>query len=150
MFADEKWQVGLAIFSPSRSYEARAGYGGQGGAFTLSNGEYDSVNLFITSLNCYEERIPHILVRNFGLCDEWSQVEEDKELQKLIKKYRVKIIDFPKLGYKERYLINQKRLKFSEATKDRDFSVLGKQRVVNFLKAAYISFDNAGVWHESA
>ncbi len=115
----------------------------------VCNGEYDSVNLFITSLNCYEDRIPHILVRNFGLCDEWSQVEEDRELQKLIKKYRVKIIDFPKLGYKERYLINQKRLKFSEATKDKDFSVLGKQRVVNFLKAAYTSFDNAGVWHES-
>jgi long-chain fatty acid transport protein len=44
VFADEKWQVGLAIFSPMRSYEARAGFGGQGGAFTLSNGEYDSEN----------------------------------------------------------------------------------------------------------
>jgi long-chain fatty acid transport protein len=44
VFADEKWQVGLAIFSPMRSYETRGGVGGQGGAFTLSNGEHDSEN----------------------------------------------------------------------------------------------------------
>ena len=44
VFADEKWQVGLAIFSPMRSYQTRGGVGGQGGAFTLSNGEHDSKN----------------------------------------------------------------------------------------------------------
>ncbi len=115
----------------------------------VCNGEYDSVNLFIASLNCYENQMTQILVRNFGLCDEWSQVEEDPELQKLIKKHQVKVIDFPKLGYKERYLINKKRLNFAEAKEHQDFTVLGKQRVVNFLKAAYNSFDDAGVWHES-
>ena len=41
----------------------------------VCNGEYDSVNLFISSLNCYENQMTHIFVRNFGLCDEWSQVE---------------------------------------------------------------------------
>jgi len=44
VFADEKWQVGLAIFSPMRSYSTRGGVDGQGGAFTLSNGDYDSNN----------------------------------------------------------------------------------------------------------
>jgi long-chain fatty acid transport protein len=44
VFSDEKWQVGFAIFSPMRSYETRGGVGGQGGAFTLGNGEYDSNN----------------------------------------------------------------------------------------------------------
>ncbi len=115
----------------------------------VCNGEYDSVNLLIASLNCYENRIAHILVRNFGLCDEWSQVESDQNLQKLIKKYKVKTIDFPKLGYKERYLINQKRLQFDEAKRHKDLSILGRQRVINFLKSAYTTFDNAGVWHES-
>ena len=65
----------------------------------VCNGEYDSVNLFISSLNCYENQMTHIRVRNFGLCDEWSQVEEDPTLQKLLKKYQVKIIDFLSLGY---------------------------------------------------
>ena len=90
-----------------------------------------------------------ILVRNFGLCDEWSQVEEDPELQKLIKKHQVKVIDFPKLGYLERYLINKKRLNFAEAKEHQDLTVLGKQRIVNFLKAAYKSFDDAGVWYDT-
>ena len=73
----------------------------------VCNGEYDSVNLFTKSLTGYENRIPHILVRNLGLCDDWGPVEEDDSVQKLIKKYKVKVIDFPKLGHKERYLINQ-------------------------------------------
>ncbi len=68
----------------------------------VCNGEYDSVNLFISSLNCYENQMTHIRVRNFGLCDEWSQVEEDPTLQKLLKKYQVKIIDFLSLGYQAR------------------------------------------------
>ncbi|MDJ0710501.1 MAG: hypothetical protein QNJ14_08930 [Woeseiaceae bacterium] len=44
VFADEKWQVGMSIFSPMRTYTTNGGIGGQMGAFTLSNGEYDSDN----------------------------------------------------------------------------------------------------------
>jgi long-chain fatty acid transport protein len=44
VFSDEKWQIGLAVFSPMRSYEVRGGLGGQLGAFSLSEGEYDSKN----------------------------------------------------------------------------------------------------------
>lgn len=112
----------------------------------VCNGEYDSIRLFLASLNCYEKKMTHILVRNLGLCDEWSPIDEDSSVQKLIKKYRVSVIDFPKLGYKERYIINQNRLRFDEASESKDFGVLGRQRVVNFLKAAYSAFDSARVW----
>jgi long-chain fatty acid transport protein len=44
VFSDDKWQVGLSIFSPARSYEVAGGLGGQQGTFSLSNGEYDSKN----------------------------------------------------------------------------------------------------------
>ena len=44
VFADEKWQVGISIFSPMRSYTTSGGLGGTMGAFTLSNGKYDSDN----------------------------------------------------------------------------------------------------------
>lgn len=112
----------------------------------VCNGEYDSIRLFLASLNCYEKKMTHILVRNLGLCDEWSPIDEDSSVQKLIKKYRVSGIDFPKLGYKERYIINQNRLRFDESREYKDFGVLGRQRVVNFLKAAYSAFDSARVW----
>ena len=45
VFSDEKWQVGFAVFSPMRSYTASDSViGGQGGAFTLQAGEFDSSN----------------------------------------------------------------------------------------------------------
>ena len=44
VFSDNKWQVGLGVFSPMRSYKTTGGVGGQQGAFTLSNGEYNSKN----------------------------------------------------------------------------------------------------------
>jgi long-chain fatty acid transport protein len=44
VFSDDKWQVGMSIFSPMRSYKTSGGFGGQQGAFTLSNGSYDSDN----------------------------------------------------------------------------------------------------------
>ncbi len=114
----------------------------------VCNGEYDSIKLFLSSLTCYENKMKHILVRNLGLCDDWEPIEEDESVQKLIKKYKVKVIDFPKLGYKERYIINQKRLRFDEARDYKEFGVLGKQRVVNFLKEAYTAFDSVEVWDE--
>ena len=112
----------------------------------VCNGDYDSVNLFKSSLNCYENQITHILVRNNGLCYDWGALEENELVQAAIKKYGVKAIDFPKLGDKERTVINQKRLRFDEARKYPGFGILSKQRVVNFLKAAYQAFDSAGVW----
>ena len=112
----------------------------------VTNGEYDSIRLFQASVDYYREQMTHVLVRNFGLCDEWSQVDNDKSLQELITEYEVKVIDFPKLSYQERYLINQHQLRFDDATDSRDLTVLGRQRVVNFLKAAYKQFDSTGVW----
>ena len=114
----------------------------------VCNGEYDSVNLFVKSLSSYSSRMTHILVKNFGLCDEWEQVDEDDVVQKSIKKYKAKTIEFPKLPYRERYILNKDRLTFAEAIQYKEFSIVARQRVVNFLKAAYAAFDSAGVWDE--
>lgn len=116
----------------------------------ITNGEFDSVRLFQSSLDYYKGQMAHILVRNLGLCDEWSPMENDELLQKLIKKYEVKVIDFPKLGHTERYLINQHQLRFDDARENRELSILGRQRIVNFLKAAYAAFDSTGAWAEQS
>ncbi|MEL6442148.1 MAG: mobilization protein [Cyanobacteria bacterium J06621_8] len=116
----------------------------------VTNGEYDSVKLFSSSLNAYGDKMTHILVRNTGLCDEWSQVDEDSDLQKLIAKYKVKVIDFPKLGYRERYAINKQQMRLDDARDCSELGILGKQRVVNFLKTAYEQFDLTGVWQQES
>lgn len=113
----------------------------------VCNGRYYSVKLFLESLKYYQNRKAHILVKNWGMCDDWSLLDSEKELQKLIKKYGVKTIDFPKLEAREVYLIDKYRLSFEQARKDKRFGVLGQQRVKNFLDAAYAAFDSTGVWH---
>ena len=115
----------------------------------VTNGEFDSVNLFLKSLELYGERMPHFLVKNWGLCDEWGQVNEDPKVREAISQYKVTEIDFPKLGYTERYFINKHRLNFAQAKEDRKLTVLGRQRVVNFLKSAYEIFENTGAWNDS-
>ncbi|WP_341528723.1 mobilization protein [Nostoc sp. UHCC 0302] len=114
----------------------------------VSTGGYDSLNLFGQSVNNYGEKIPHVMVRNFGLCDDWSHVESDASLQNLIKKYKVNVIDFPKLAYKERNIIDQNRMTFAEARENKEFGIIGRQRVVNFLKLAYAAFEKVGIWYE--
>jgi long-chain fatty acid transport protein len=43
VFASDSWEVGLSLFSPMRSYEAGPSLAqGQGGAFTLGEGSFDS------------------------------------------------------------------------------------------------------------
>ncbi len=116
----------------------------------VCNGEYDVVKLFLASLNCYKDQMTHVFVRNFGLCDDWSPIDEDQSRQKLIRKYKVKVIDFPKLGHSERYMINQNRLNFNEARQYKGFKILARQRVVNFLKAAYTAFDSTGLWENES
>lgn len=47
VFVDQNWEVGLSIFSPRRSYVASPSQAnGQGGAFTIGSGEFDSSSEF--------------------------------------------------------------------------------------------------------
>jgi long-chain fatty acid transport protein len=58
-FAEDNWEVGLALFSPLRSYEAGSSLAmGGGGAFTIGPGKFDS------SSNWHA--IPHV-AKNFRL-----------------------------------------------------------------------------------
>jgi hypothetical protein len=100
------------------------------------------------SLKEYGSKMRHILVRNWGMCDDWEHLDEDEALQRLIKKYKVKVVDFPKLAYKERNIIDEKRLSFAHAREYKEFGVLSKQRVVNFLKAAYAEIELTGALYE--
>jgi len=112
----------------------------------VCNGEFDSVKLFRKSLNFYGDKIPHILVRNFGLCDDWQQIDNDQEVQKSIEQFGAKVIDFPSLPHNERYIVNMHQLRFDAARESDKLTILGRQRVVNFLDEAYLEIDSTGMW----
>ena len=115
----------------------------------VTNGEHDSINQFVASLKIYEDKIPHILVKNCGLCDNWGQLESNKLVQEAIQKYQVKTIDFPRLAITEREFINEKQLSFSAAKEHEKLGILARQRVVKFLETGYKAFDSTGAWGES-
>lgn len=112
----------------------------------VCSGQYDSVKLLTNSLKLHGDKIRHIIVRNWGKCDDWTHVDNDKELEKLIKKHKVKTIDLPKLPHAETYSIDKNRLNFAQARELKALKILGKQRVVNFLNAAYEAIDSTGEW----
>lgn len=114
----------------------------------VCSGGYDSINLFMQSVTSYDHRMKHIFVRNWGMCDDWEHVDSDEQLSKLIKKHKVKVIDFPKLAYRERNIIDRNRMTYAAGREYKEFGVISKQRVSNFLKKAYTAFDGAGVWDE--
>ena len=131
-------------------FELSSEYGVSFCKWFVTNGEYDSIKLFLASLESLGNNMTHVLVKNMGLCDEWSQIDGDELLQKQLAKYKVIVIDFPKLAHRERYTINKYQLRLDDATEHQELGILGKQRVVNFLKAAYASFDSVGLWQEDS
>jgi hypothetical protein len=112
----------------------------------ICTGGYDSVQLFIKSLKQFDGRVQHVFVRNWGLCDDWSHLEDRAELQNLLAKQKVPVLDFPKFSYRERDHLDAKRLAFSAGRESGDLGVLGKQRLHTFLKSAYQAIDQANIW----
>jgi hypothetical protein len=112
----------------------------------VCTGGFDSVKLFVESVNHFEGKIRHILVRNLGLQDDWSHVYERKELKDLMSKYSIKAIDLPKFSYRERDYIDEYRISFAQARELKELGVLGLQRIHKFLKEAYANIDQTEVW----
>lgn len=114
----------------------------------VCTGGYDSVKLFIESVEKFEGKIQHILVCNLGLQDEWSHVLKREKLEKVVKKYNIKIIELPKFSYPERDYIDEHRLPFAEARECKELTILGRQRIHKFLKEAYSNIDKSEVWNK--
>jgi hypothetical protein len=102
----------------------------------VCSGGYDSVSLFKQSVNHFQERLPHVFVRNFGLTDEWNFLDEDAEFKDLLHKYAstLQVIDFPRCTYKERYYLDAFQLTFEGAFKNGKMPILSKQRLQTFLE----------------
>jgi hypothetical protein len=116
----------------------------------VCSGGYDSVQLFMQSLQKFERRVKHIFVRNFGLCDDWKHIDENQDLQNLIKTYKVPVIDFPKFSYRERNILDANRINFSEAKNYGELGILGKQRLHRFIKQAFEEIEKAKIWNPPA
>lgn len=111
----------------------------------VSNGGYDSIKLFIKTLKDLGQFMPHVLIRNWGLCDDWTHTDKDDELQAAIREYRVPVIDLPKFPYAERNFIEAHQLTLMDALKHPDLSLVSKHRVQKFLRQSFAEIESTGL-----
>jgi len=112
----------------------------------ISDGEDDSIELFIESLKYYKDSISHVFVKNFGRCDDWSYFEANELGQKAIADHKVKVIDFPKLPDGRRIEINAKRMTFDAARNYDKFTMIGRNQVETYMRKVYEVFDSTGLF----
>lgn len=111
----------------------------------VSNGGYDSIKLFIKTVQDLGEFMPHVLVRNWGLCDDWTHTDEDEELQAVIDEYQVPVIDLPKFPYAERNFIEAHQLTMTDALDHPDLGLVSKQRIKKFLRRSFAEIKRTGL-----
>jgi len=110
----------------------------------VCNGGMDSVKLFQKSLGEYDPRVEHVLVKNLGLRQDWSDILEDKALSAAREKYKAhREIELPLLAYLERDRIDDYQLRFDEAEKDTErFGAVSRQRIKKFIRDVSVQIDS--------
>jgi hypothetical protein len=112
----------------------------------VSDGEDDSISLFVKSLKEFGTEIPHVFIKNLGRCDEdaWDYFYNHEEAQDAIARYEVKVIEFPRLSDSKRITINAQRLTFDQARQYPEFGIIGRNQIVIYLKEAYKAIESTG------
>lgn len=116
----------------------------------VSNGGYDSVKLFLKTLEDLGPYMQHIFVRNWGLCDDWTHVDEDEEFQAALQQYQVPIIDLPKFPYAERNFVEANQLTLSGALNHTELNLVSRQRVFKFLQKSFNQIESTGFLNEDS
>ena len=113
----------------------------------VCTGGYDSLELLKQHFLHFQDKLNYVLVKNYGVCDDWSSLNTNDYLQEKMIEYGVKVLNFPKfVGNKARNTINEKSLTFGAAQSNQEFDSIDRQRIKSFLKKAYKEFDDAGVF----
>ena len=110
----------------------------------ICNGEDDSIQILITSAEFYKNQTT-VLVRNWGLCDDWDYFDQHPDLQMTIKKYQMIVIDFPKLADSKRIKINANRWTFDEAAELGNYTIVGKSDIYKYTQKAYRVLESTGL-----
>jgi hypothetical protein len=112
----------------------------------ISDGENDSIHLFLKSIEAHDSSIQHIFLQNLGRCDEWEYFDTHQAIQQAIREHRVPVIAFPVLGQLRRIRINAERMTFEQALSAPTFGILGQAQVGLYLKNAAQVFQDAGAF----
>ncbi|MEM9090712.1 MAG: hypothetical protein AAGC93_18445 [Cyanobacteria bacterium P01_F01_bin.53] len=143
--AVRQWFEHNELFSIAKSDEVRFIF------FFVTDGGYDSLSLLKKSLTYFDGRAEHIILKNYGTNDDFEAFDQDTSVQRLIKKYKAPVLDFPKLiGSVERNRLDAESIPFGDALTLEGFNSISRQRVRKFLREAYRTFDQTPLAQEQA
>jgi hypothetical protein len=112
----------------------------------ISDGEDESLQLFLHSLQTYCNDFQYIFVKNHGRSYDWDYFERHQEVQAAIHHYDIPVIDFPVLADMQRQYINNQRLTFAMALQATELGIMGRQQIARYLQAADAVFEAAGAF----
>jgi hypothetical protein len=107
----------------------------------VCNGRNDSINLLIGSADFYQHQ-QTVVVRNWGLCENWDLFDEREDLQAVIKKYKMQVIDFPKLPDSKAIRMDANNWTFDEAIELGKFGIVGNNDICRYVHNVYQMFES--------
>jgi hypothetical protein len=107
----------------------------------VCNGRNDSINLLIGSADFYKHQ-QTVVVRNWGLCENWDLFDEREDLQAVIKKYKMQTIDFPKLADSKAIKMDANNWTFDEAIELGKFGMVGNSDIYRYVQKVYQMFES--------
>jgi hypothetical protein len=114
----------------------------------ISDGEDDSIHLFLSSLAQCDPLVQHIFVQNQGRCDEWEYFDTHARIQQAIRDHKIPVIQFPQLGQLRRIRMNAERMTFEAALVSPEFGILGQAQVSRYLQTAEAALEHGGAFGE--
>ena len=103
---------------------------------------------FLRTLEFIQDNAQHILVRNWGRCEEWESFDQFITAE-LITEYKFKVIDLPKLRLDTATTVYKNTLSFTEARRYSEFSTAQLAGLRGYLRRVYGVLDAAGFNVES-
>ena len=114
--------------------------------FFVTDGCYESIRLFIESVEKFKGSLPHLLIRNPGRLTasvNFNYLQEETKFVEVISSYNIPVFDLPELASSEQFYVDKKSLTYSQAIDlaKADGNTMGAGRIFTFLEEVEEVFD---------
>lgn len=155
-----KYKAHIAADLPAQTQKAQLEYFLKGGIRAAKRckiqfikfflcADFYSTEQFIESLTSFGSDIPHILVLNDGLCDDFSFLDDHQQLNALLEENHVPVLRMPEIPYREKEIINTFRLSYAEALESEHMTITGQQRLTDYMMDCYEQLDQLGLFENA-
>ncbi|MBO3463394.1 hypothetical protein G7B40_030900 [Aetokthonos hydrillicola Thurmond2011] len=113
----------------------------------VSDGTLNSQELTIKTMQIFRDNLKYVVVKNLGKTKNWDEFDNNPELNKLIQKYSVPVIELPEFfGDRIRQQMDAMCWTFGEALEHYKNDPINKRRIQTYLQKSWAAFDEAGVY----